>query len=95
MYRCSSDLHNDKFAEIASSECIGSYVSGGVLCSELEAHLLSVIICVIDGEVCVVDLVMIYANTQSPLFIVRTVQDHDLHCKPSDSLSRNADRPIR
>ena len=61
MYRCSSDLHNDKFAEIASSECTGSYVSGGVLCSELEAHLLSVIICVIDGEVCVVDLVMIYA----------------------------------
>ena len=62
MYRCSSDLHNDKFAEIASSECTGSYVSGGVLCSELEAHLLSVIICVIDGEVCVVDFVMIYLS---------------------------------
>ena len=64
-------------------------------CSELEAHLLFVIICVIDGEVCVVDLVMICANTHSPLFIERTAQDHDLHCKPTDSQNWNADRSIR
>ena len=60
--------------------CTGSYVSGGVLCSEVEAPLLAIIICVIDGEVCVVDLDMICANTQSPLFIVRTVRFAVLEC---------------
>ena len=40
----------------------------------------------------VVVLVMICANTHSLLFIVRTVQAHDLHCKPSDSLSWNVTR---